>query len=172
MNGMFYVYTLSDPRCGTVFYVGKGKRQRAWMHTIDVQNGRVSNKAKSGRIAAILASGYMPIVTKVASYELEQDAFDHEADLIAATQNLTNIMAGGGKGLTPSEYALRQEERKNRIAARKDENTKVWLREWLSRVDKWPGVTFPNLKNGDALAQEFVHTVRAMVAVVAPEPNI
>lgn len=27
---MYYVYTLSDPRDGAVFYLGKGQRTRAW----------------------------------------------------------------------------------------------------------------------------------------------
>jgi hypothetical protein len=36
---MFYVYELIDPRDGKVFYVGKGKGERAWQHEIDVRRG-------------------------------------------------------------------------------------------------------------------------------------
>lgn len=42
-----------------------------------------------------------------------------------------------------------------------------WLRSWLSKVDTWPhGVTFPNLKNGDRKAEDFVKMVRELVADV------
>lgn len=43
------------------------------------------------------------------------------------------------------------------------------LRQWLTRVDNWKllpgyeGVTFPGLKDGDRLAEEFVQDVREMV---------
>lgn len=34
------------------------------------------------------------------------------------------------------------------------------LRSWLSKVDTWPhGVTFPNLKDGDRKAEDFVKMV-------------
>jgi hypothetical protein len=39
------------------------------------------------------------------------------------------------------------------------------LRSWLAKVDTWRhGVTFPNLKDGDRQAEDFVRMVREMVA--------
>lgn len=39
------------------------------------------------------------------------------------------------------------------------------LRMWLAEVDAWPhGVTFPNLKDGDRQAEDFVKMVRELVA--------
>lgn len=39
------------------------------------------------------------------------------------------------------------------------------MSKWLRIVETWPhGVTFPNLRNGEILATEFVENVRSVVA--------
>lgn len=163
----FYVYTLADPRDGEIFYVGKGRGLRMHRHVVEARRqGGAGNQRKLERIRAILADRLIPLASKVAEYEVEQDAFDHEADLIAVTPGLTNIMAGGGGGrsLAPEEFARRQEIRDQRIL----ERGKVALRERLKLWDEWERrglvVTFPGLKDGDALAAELVSFVRKFAA--------
>lgn len=46
----WYVYTLADPRDGAVFYVGKGKGNRAWQHEAGVRNGRPDGNARKGQL--------------------------------------------------------------------------------------------------------------------------
>lgn len=163
---MFYVYELIDPRDAAVFYVGKGKGDRMWQHARDARCGRVCNEAKTRRILDILESGQEPICRKVAEYELEADAFEHEIELIATLPGLTNILAGGqGMALAPEEAARRAVARQLRIKARKAAASQQWLRDWLAWVDTLAGgVTFPNMRNGDVQAAEFVRGVRELLA--------
>lgn len=162
---MFYVYTLSDPRDSAVFYVGKGNGSRAWQHAASVRNGLIGcNAGKEARIADIQRAGYEPAVKIVYRADCEQDAFDTEADLIACSTGLTNIMAGGGRGLTPHEAALRLERRQDRAMLRKIDEDRAWLRQWLAAVETWAGVAIPGLKNGEELAREFVSAVKGLVA--------
>ena len=162
----FYVYVLEDPRCGSTFYVGKGLGLRMYQHVAEARkdNG-AGNRRKIERIKEILEAGLEPVARKVAEYEVQQDAFDHEADLIAVSRGLTNILArGGGWAITKEEFERRQCERK----AKWLEREKAKLRERLKVWDEWESrglvVCFPGLKNGDALAKELVEGVRAMVA--------
>lgn len=163
---MFYVYTLSDPRDDAVFYVGKGKGLRMYQHAAEARReGGGGNKRKLERIREIQAAGLEPLAAVVAEHEDEQDAFDHEADLIAATPGLTNILArGGGWSLTKEEYERRRAEREARYLERQ----KVHLRERLKVWDEWERrglvVTFPGLKDGDPLAKELVQAVRDLLA--------
>jgi uncharacterized protein len=54
-NLKYYVYIYRDPRNGEVFYVGKGKGDRAFIHLSDK-----SERRKVTRIRAIRAAGYEP----------------------------------------------------------------------------------------------------------------
>lgn len=163
---MFYVYTLADPRDGAVFYVGKGKGLRMYQHAQEARSDKGSgNRRKIERIKEIQAAGLEPIASVVAEHEDEQDAFDHEADLIAVTPGLTNILAkGGGWALAPEEFKRRQEERQ----ARRVERDKAKLRERLKVWDRWESqgltITFPWLEDGDAKAAEYVALVRQALA--------
>lgn len=95
---MFYVYTLSDPRDGAVFYVGKGCRSRLEQHERQAARGAVN--AKCDRIRAIWADGGEVIRSRVASYAKEIDALREEARLIAeiGLSHLTNVAPGGRGG--------------------------------------------------------------------------
>lgn len=170
---MFYVYTLADPRDGTVFYVGKGSKRRAWQHEADVRKGRRdSNHRKCDRIEGIITAGLCSNVAIVAHYEVEQDAFDHEEELITILPGLTNMrVGGGGWALTPVEAARRHEDRQKRLAVKNHIKTRQWLRDWLAAVDSWGcGVTFPNIPDGDRKADEFVAMVRQSLA--GPDPIV
>lgn len=92
----FYVYTLTDPRNGEVFYVGKGCGRRMHQHEKDCRAGRVLNGRKHQRIAEVVASGHQVIAAKVQTGLSEGEALDAEKALIRSIgiRNLTNIFAG------------------------------------------------------------------------------
>lgn len=95
-DDIFYVYTLTDPRDGTVFYVGKGMGNRLNSHVADVRAGRVLNKRKHDRIKAILDAGLDVRAEVVARFDSEDDALQYERDRIAiGGDEITNIAAGG-----------------------------------------------------------------------------
>jgi hypothetical protein len=174
MTAKWYVYTLADPRDGAVFYVGKGQKQRAWDHVLSVRKGIFGcNRAKEDRIREILALDLTPQVEIAHRFEFEQDALDTEADMIAALPGLTNIMAGGGKAMTPAEAARRMEARQSRINAAKAKRTQDELREFIARVSTWEGVTFPGLRDGDKKARDFIECVKALLSKVdANRPQV
>lgn len=96
MTGKFYVYELADPRCGSVFYVGKGQRNRINAHEIEARNGRQSRKCE--RIREIERFGLHVVKRKVSFFADEQEAYDAEAELVQSygVETLTNMMPGGG----------------------------------------------------------------------------
>lgn len=63
------------------------------------------------------------------------------------------------------------------IVAEQDESDEERLttHEYLTRMlrlwDTWPDVTFPGMPNGDALAREYVETVRELVSRPLHESN-
>ncbi len=92
----WYVYHLIDPRCGAVFYVGKGKGKRMYQHEADARNGRVSNLAKTERINSILKDGKCVEYFVVGRFNDESEAYAVEKEQIFAFDDLTNIALGGG----------------------------------------------------------------------------
>lgn len=90
----FYVYTLTDPRTGRVFYVGKGQGERMYQHEKDARGGRVSRKCTL--IREILADGYSLRYATVSRHREEGEAYKAEAALIEeiGLANLTNIHTG------------------------------------------------------------------------------
>lgn len=99
---MYYVYKLIDPRNNTVFYIGKGKNDRAHQHVQTVKRGGVPNKNKKlySKIKSILASGYDDVMYEFIYYASEEEALHQEAVLIESIglNNLTNISSGGAGG--------------------------------------------------------------------------
>lgn len=90
----FYVYIYIDPRNGEVFYVGKGRGNRAFEHLKDT-----SERRKAIRIREILAYGKKPEI-KILIHGLpdEEAALKVEAAVIdlLGTELLTNGVRGSG----------------------------------------------------------------------------
>lgn len=93
----YYVYLYLDPRDGSVFYVGKGKGERALSHLYDV-----SESAKVQKIREIRLTGLEPrIEILVHGLEDEQDALRVEAAIIdlLGKDKLTNRVRGWGSAV-------------------------------------------------------------------------
>lgn len=91
----FYVYTLAYPD-GTVFYVGKGKGKRIYLHEVEARAGKQSYKCNV--IRKIWAQGGKIIRQKIAFFDEGSEALAFEQQLIASfgRENLTNRTDGGG----------------------------------------------------------------------------
>lgn len=111
MSARWYVYTLVDPRCGSVFYVGKGCGSRIDRHEREARLKDASTK-KLNKIRSIWEAGAEIEKTKVAYFWEEQDAYDHETDLIASIglANLTNIHPGGQRAFDRRMVERRERE--------------------------------------------------------------
>lgn len=105
--GRFYVYTLTDPRNGAVFYVGKGQRARIDAHEAEAKTGKPN--AKCARIRQIWGAGLTVQKAKVSTHEIEADAYRAEAALILqlGANTLTNVAPGGlGPETRPFRWTL------------------------------------------------------------------
>lgn len=120
----FYVYTLSDPRDGQVFYVGKGCGNRAYQHEADAIRGSVGNIDKHSKIADIHKDGLSVAVAFVKRGMSETAAFRLERDEIRriGIRNLTNIQPG-----TVSEFDRSKEMARVNLSRMKPH--KLWLQE-------------------------------------------
>lgn len=166
----FYVYTLTDPRDQSVFYVGKGCGRRMYAHVKEARKGVQSMKC--ARIREILAAGLDVDVRPVQFFLNEQAAYDHERLLIAEYGDaLTNGNKGGGFARYEGEPEAVVLERwwcavNERPQTRRDIAA---LRQHLRRIDAWrthprfAGFTFPGIPNGHALAMACVEQVEELV---------
>lgn len=107
--GPYYVYVLVDPTDESVFYVGKGSKQRLLMHgrEADLAEDDEPTSSKVRRIRAIRDAGHEPRVDIVRHGLEESQALLVEAALIDALDGLTNAASGHGaaQGRKPlSEY--------------------------------------------------------------------
>jgi len=103
--GGFYVYLLIDPRCGRVFYIGKGKNRRYASHERQARMGILTDKAI--RIREIVSAGYSVECAFIADMMQEDYAYQLESALIRSVgfRNLTNVLPGTE---TLATKALRQ----------------------------------------------------------------
>ncbi len=87
----FYCYYLIDPRDESVFYVGKGTKDRIFNHERNVFNGKIQNLSKTVKIREILREcGYVKKQI-VAFSNNEFDAYSVERlHIHVHYQNLTN----------------------------------------------------------------------------------
>lgn len=102
--GPYYVYVLVDPTDESVFYVGKGSKQRLLAHgrEADLALDEKTRSSKVRRIRAIRDAGHEPRVDVVRHGLDESQALLVEAALIDSLDGLTN--AAGGHGV---EHARR-----------------------------------------------------------------
>lgn len=109
---MFYVYTLTDPRTGDVFYVGKGSGRRLHNHEVEARRGVYS--AKCDHIRAIWAAGHSVGRSVISRHDDENEALDAEYEAIEAIglDALTNVLPGGKLGA--EAYLARAGERAKR----------------------------------------------------------
>lgn len=92
----YYVYLYLDPRNAEVFYVGKGRGNRAFSHL-----GESSEGDKAQRIAEIRKAGREPVVEiLVHGLETQEEAYRVEAAVIdlLGTGQLTNAVRGWRSG--------------------------------------------------------------------------
>lgn len=92
----FYVYHLVEPRNQEVFYIGKGRANRARQHVSAAINFVGENIQKEMRIRTILHAGFHPIIIRIAEKLTETAAYKAERESIArfGIHNLTNICSG------------------------------------------------------------------------------
>ena len=97
MATLYCVYELIDPRNNQVFYVGKGKEQRASTHKH--KSLLQYDSAKNKLILELLSEGLMYVIRFVEYFDNEQLAYNAEAKIIDhyGLDNLTNNKAGGGR---------------------------------------------------------------------------
>ena len=130
---VWYVYELIDPRTDTVFYIGKGTRNRLDAHEQEAKSG--INSHKCNKIRSIWEDGHQIVKRKVAQFWDEKAAYEHEAERIAeiGLTNLTNLLPGG-----VPEVSL-AESREKAKQARK-ENAQPWTSDvGMMIVRNWPG---------------------------------
>ena len=118
-----YVYTLTDPRNGMPFYVGKGHGKRCEFHLDEAKYYTNRKSLKLNKIRKLLSIGMKPIITKVEENVSDAQAIDFECLLIAEMRDigilLTNMTDGGdgAKGYkhTEENKRLASERQKNRV---------------------------------------------------------
>lgn len=99
----YFVYELIDPRCGSAFYVGKGKGDRPRHHEREARKGAPGRKCD--RIRSIIESGAAPSVRIAKRFHDELEAYAEEAFHIEriGIANLTNVCIGGIGAITPHD---------------------------------------------------------------------
>lgn len=94
-----YVYTLTDPRNGMPFYVGKGHGKRCEFHLDEAKYYTKRKSKKLNKIRKLMSLGINPIITKVEENVSDAQAIDFECLLIAEMRDigipLTNMTDGG-----------------------------------------------------------------------------
>ena len=136
---MFYTYAHTKPD-GTIFYIGKGAKRRAW------------ETCKRNPIWKNIVKKYNYNVEILAYWDTEIEAFDHEKLLISCFQNMGYKLAnltGGGEGI----YNPSVETRKKMSKAQLGENNSFFGRfhteqtkNKLATIKKQSGKDHPSFK--------------------------
>jgi len=88
----YYVYSLSNPFNGKVFYIGKGCGNRINDHESEVRSGKGYNEAKLNIIRSILTTGKEVTKRIIRRFSDEAAAYKYETLLIKTIKGLTNIV--------------------------------------------------------------------------------
>lgn len=129
-----YVYTLTDPRNGLPFYVGKGHGKRCYAHLDEAKYYLKRKSKKINKIRKLISLGMTPIIKKIEENVSDKQALEFEVFVIAEMREsgivLTNMTDGGdgAKGYRhPQEHLDRMSVLfKNRIVS---EETKQRMRK-------------------------------------------
>jgi hypothetical protein len=119
----YYVYTLAYPAKmgGKVFYVGKGSKSRVKNHMAEARKGVQS--VKCDIIRQIWARDGQVVERKVAWFDTEKEAYEHEKSLIISLgiENLANLATGqGGKRVGAGRKARPHIYRQTSVDVRED----------------------------------------------------
>ena len=118
-----YVYTLTDPRNGLPFYVGKGHGKRCYAHLDEAKYYLKRKSKKINKIRKLISLGMTPIIKKIEENVSDKQALEFEVFVIAEMREsgivLTNMTDGGdgAKGYkhTEEDKRLASERQKNRV---------------------------------------------------------
>lgn len=121
-----YVYALTDPRTGAVFYIGKGRGRRMFRHELEAAKGSIGPRFDV--IRELSASGLRPSCVVIGEFDTDAQAYAAEREAIAAHQNLTNRNAGGAGGMCETPYARMRRQAADMLARM------MSLDEWLARL--------------------------------------
>jgi len=105
---IYYTYALINPFTNVIFYVGKGKDNRAMEHIVEATkpNGKRANKHKLNTIRDILAKNGEVIIKYIDTNLTEKIAFELECfliELLGRRDNKTGVLTNltdGGEGLS------------------------------------------------------------------------
>jgi hypothetical protein len=104
-----YVYFLKDSLTGEIFYVGKGKNERAYNHLKEYHRGIYYNPKKTAKISSIVAAGGTVVVEIFQNSLTEESACKIEKAKILeiGLANLTNISPGRMSHIEKSKIKAR-----------------------------------------------------------------
>lgn len=134
----WYVYELVDPRSDTVFYVGKGQRNRVDQHEEEARKGVTSHKCN--KIRSIWDDGHQIGKRKIALFWDEAAAYECEAARIneIGLHNLTNVMSGSIPMVDWIERRHRAEDAKqNKVKPVTVEDCMKIIRDYTGWVSAW-----------------------------------
>jgi len=136
----YYVYELTDPRDGSIFYVGKGSGRRIHIHALSVkrQDSRYKrhNPKLFNKISSILSDGETVVEMIVRRFHDEDEAYVFETRRILdiGLNNLCNILPGGKGGPSGDDNpSKRPEFREFMRSLWKNEAYRCQITEALSR---------------------------------------
>lgn len=78
----YYVYQYVDPQTNLPFYIGKGTKNRMYIHLKETYE-TTENKLKYAYIQGLKNKGIVPIIEKISDNMSEADAYTMETSLIA-----------------------------------------------------------------------------------------
>jgi hypothetical protein len=116
----YYVYALIDPRNDSVFYIGKGKKNRMHHHEKEAMRGVHSRKCDLIREILDQKLELKKQIVKTFVDEVEAYAFEKQLIEEIGLDRLTNVIAGGG-GIP--EHKIKESQ----------PSVKDWLRAMLVR---------------------------------------